>query len=82
MSEYYEVQVSDDTLKQMVMVGFAKKVDGHYELTERGDEYIRLWTKDKLRNYPTCMCNTKEEGWRPCPPSLCEIPGHTHKEAE
>jgi hypothetical protein len=24
----------------------------------------------------TCMCDTTEEGWRPCPPSLCELPDH------
>lgn len=27
----------------------------------------------------TCMCDTTEEGWRPCPPSLCERTDHAHE---
>jgi hypothetical protein len=29
-----------------------------------------------------CLCNTTEEGWRPCPPSLCERPDHDHATGE
>ena len=25
-----------------------------------------------------CMCDTLEEGWRPCPVNLCERPDHDH----
>ena len=75
---FVDIEVREDTLAMMVMVGFAKKVDDHFELTDKGDEYVRLWAEDKVRNYPHCMCNTTEEGWCPCPPSLCEIPGHRH----
>ncbi len=27
-----------------------------------------------------CACETVEEGWRPCPPSLCERSDHHHGE--
>jgi hypothetical protein len=27
----------------------------------------------------TCACDTTEDGWRPCPPSLCERPDHHHE---
>ena len=26
----------------------------------------------------SCYCDTIEEGWRPCPPSLCEREDHVH----
>lgn len=26
----------------------------------------------------TCMCLTAEDGWRPCPEALCELPHHHH----
>ena len=39
------------------------------ELDDRDDAVIL---------YHGCMCDTTEEGWRPCPTSLCERPDHDH----
>lgn len=33
---------------------------------------------DRKLAYRGCMCMTIEDGWRPCPPSLCERPTHHH----
>lgn len=80
MKEYEDIDVDVQTITKLVVLGFAEPLNnGHYRLTAQGKQWFNEWV-DKLRNHPFCMCETQEEGWRPCPPSLCEIPNHLHEE--
>ena len=58
--------------------------EAHAEVRRRGAPWRTQRIVVPYRNPPgdECACFTSEEGWRPCPMSLCERRDHDHTKEE
>jgi len=43
------IDVSDDTLKEMLLLGAARPIEGGYEITPKFQEWLREWCDKRIK---------------------------------
>lgn len=60
MTDHIDVEIDEDTLKQGVLYGLVKKLDGVYCMTDEGNEMLSEYLDEQLEAMPTCpKCERK-----------------------
>ena len=46
------IDVSDETLKEMLLLGIARPIEGGYEITPKFQEWLREWGAQGIKEHP------------------------------